>query len=102
MGANGMIFGAIYLALSLFMYLLMARIVVSFIDSFVRDWRPRGAALVFASTVNRTTEPLLGWVRKVIPPVNFGGVQLDLSFILVFFVVSILKSFVFRMGVGLV
>lgn len=97
-----MIFGVIYLALSVFMYLLMARIVVSFIDSFVRDWRPRGAALVFASTVNRTTEPLLGLVRKAMPPVNFGGVQLDLSFILVFFVVSIVKGLVFQMGVGFV
>ena len=97
-----MIFGVIYLALSVFMSLLMARIVVSFIDSFVRDWRPRGAALVFSSTVNRTTEPLLGWVRKAMPPVNFGGVQLDLSFILVFFVVSIVKGLVFQMGVGFV
>ncbi|MGO3152153.1 MAG: YggT family protein [Galactobacter sp.] len=93
-----MIFGTIYILLSVLILVLMARIVLDFIQMFARRWRPRGAALVLASVVYGTTDKPLGWVRKIIPPLNLGGLRLDLSFIVVFFVVTILQRIVWRLG----
>lgn len=100
MSVSSAIFGLIYLVLSIVIMLLMARIVLDFIQIFARSWRPRGAALVFASVVYGGTDKPLGWVRKIIPPLNLGGIRLDLSFIVVFFVVSILQQVVARIGVS--
>ncbi|HEX7460390.1 MAG TPA: YggT family protein [Acidimicrobiales bacterium] len=41
-------------------------------------------------------EPVLRPVRRLIPPVQVGGVGLDLSVIIVFLVISVLTSTVFR------
>ncbi|MDR2257301.1 MAG: YggT family protein [Arthrobacter sp.] len=94
MSTTGAILGLVYFLLSVILLLLMARIVVDFIQLFARSWRPQGAALVFASTVYRATDPPLKWVRRIIPPLNLGGMRLDLSFIVVFFLLSILQRIV--------
>ncbi|RII42968.1 YggT family protein [Galactobacter valiniphilus] len=101
MSTTGAILGLVYFLLTVIMLLLMARIVVDFVQLFARSWRPQGAALVFASTVYRTTDPPLKWVRRIIPPLNLGGMRLDLSFIVVFFVVSILQRIVLSIGQNL-
>lgn len=95
------LFGVLYIILTLLMLLLMARIVVDFVQMFARSWRPRGASLVLASTVYKTTDAPLKWVGRIIPPLNLGGIRLDLSFIVVFFVVSILQNVVLRIGLTL-
>jgi len=41
-------------------------------------------------------EPVLRPVRRLIPPVQVGGVGLDLSVLIVFLVVSVLVNTVFR------
>ncbi len=41
-------------------------------------------------------EPVLRPVRKVIPPVQIGGVGIDLSILIVFVVVAILNNTVFN------
>lgn len=38
------------------------------------------------------TEPVLGPIRRVIPPLGMGGMGLDLSPLVVFFGISILRS----------
>ena len=44
----------------------------------------------FTSLVFRLTEPVLGPVRRLLPPVRAGGMGIDLSFILVFFALQFL------------
>lgn len=100
MSGSGAIFGILYLLFSALILTLMARIVLDFIQMFARRWRPKGAALVFASVVYGSTDKPLGWVRKIIPPLNLGGLRLDLSFIVVFFVVSILQQIIFKIGIS--
>ena len=41
-------------------------------------------------------EPVLRPVRRLIPPVQVGGVGLDLSVLIVFLIISVLTSTVFR------
>jgi YggT family protein len=69
---------------------LIGRLIFEWIQAFSRDWRPTGPILVVAESVFTVTDPPLKALRKVIPPLRLGGVQLDLSFMLLFAVVLIL------------
>ena len=86
------LFSLIYLALALVQYLLVLRIVLDVVQSFARSWRPQGLVLVIASAVYTLTDPALRWLRSKIPPVNVGGIGLDVAFLVLFLAVVILKS----------
>ncbi len=73
----------------LYLLVLIGRLVFDWIRIFAREWRPRGAALVAAEPIYTMTEPPLRMLRKVIPPLRLGGVSVDLSFMVLFFVVYI-------------
>lgn len=70
----------------IFFVLLVGRLVVDWIQVFARDWRPRGVTLLLAEAVYSATDPPLKALRKVVPPLRMGRVQLDLAFMIVFFV----------------
>ena len=53
--------------LFLFWLLLIARIVVEFIRSFSRDWRPRGVTVVILEVIMTVTDPPAKPLRRVIP-----------------------------------
>ena len=74
----------------LYFLVLIGRVVFDWIGIFAKEWRPRGAALLVAEPVYTLTEPPLRALRKVIPPLRLGGVALDLSFMVLFFIVYIL------------
>jgi YggT family protein len=89
----GIVFGLIYIALLLFLVTLIIRLVFDLVQMFARQWRPRGAALVAAHVVYSVTDPPLKRIRRLIPPLQLGGVSLDLAFLIVFIVVSIAMGF---------
>ncbi len=78
------------LVVFLFLIALIGCLIFEWIQAFARDWRPRGPVLVVAETVFTVTDPPLKALRRVIPPLRLGSVQLDLSFMLLFAVVLIL------------
>ncbi len=82
------------LAFVVFLYLLVlvGRVVFDWIRMFARDWRPRGPVLLVAEPVYTLTEPPLRALRKVIPPLRLGGINLDLSFMVLFVAVYILYA----------
>jgi YggT family protein len=82
------------LAFVVFLYLLVlvGRVVFDWIRMFARDWRPRGPVLLVAEPVYTLTEPPLRALRKVIPPLRLGGINLDLSFMVLFVGVYILYA----------
>ena len=84
----------IILALRVFLVLLFARMVLSWVPVLVRDWEPRGAVLVAAELVYSVTDPPLRALRKVLRPVRVGTVMLDLAFIGLFILVSLLMRIV--------
>ena len=69
-------------AVSLFMMILLVRLVLDWIQVFVRDWRPRGLVLVVAEATYTVTYPPLRVLRRVIPPIAFGGMRFDVAFLL--------------------
>ena len=78
------------LVLWLFFILLIARLVLDYVQMFARGWRPRGPLLVVAEIVYTVTDPPLRALRRVIPPLRIGQVQLDLAFMILFIVTLIL------------
>ncbi|MBV9352171.1 MAG: YggT family protein [Mycobacterium sp.] len=66
-------------ALFVFWLLLIARVVVEFIRSFSRDWRPRGATVVILEIIMSVTDPPVKLLRRLIPQLTIGAVRFDLS-----------------------
>ncbi|MGC5168273.1 YggT family protein [Luteimicrobium sp. DT211] len=85
-----MIFSVIGILLFVYLLLLIGRLILDWVQVFARDWRPRGAVLVVAEVVYTVTDPPLRLLRRIIPPIRLGSVQLDLGYIILFFVVSFL------------
>ena len=74
-----LVFEVVGFALFLFWLLLIARIVVEFIRSFSRDWRPRGVTVVILEAIMTVTDPPVNLLRRVIPQLTIGAVRLDFS-----------------------
>jgi YggT family protein len=66
-------------ALFVFWLLLIARVVIEFIRSFSRDWRPRGATVVILELILSATDPPVKLLRRLIPQLTVGAVRFDLS-----------------------
>ena len=81
--------------LSVFLLFLIARLVLDWTQFFARDYRPHGFMLIVFEVVFTITDPPLKALRRFIPPLRIGQVQLDLAFTVLFFVVLVLLS-VFR------
>jgi YggT family protein len=75
-----------------FFIALILRMIFDWVQMFSREWRPRGVVLVAAEAIYSTTDPPLRALRRVIPPLRIGGVQLDLAFMVLFLIVVILLS----------
>jgi YggT family protein len=80
------------LVLQIFLFVLFARMVLSWVPVLVRDWQPRGPLLVVAELVYSITDPPLRALRKVLKPVRVGNMSLDLAFIALFLLVSVLMQ----------
>jgi YggT family protein len=80
--------------LSIFLLLLIGRLIFSWIQQFSRSWSPSGIVLVIAEICFTVTDPPLRLLRRYIPTVRLGSVGLDLSFMLLFLVVIVLLQVV--------
>jgi YggT family protein len=78
----------LYYVVFIFFVVLIGRLVIDWIQVFARDWRPHGVVLVVAEGIYSTTDPPLKLLRRLIPPLRIGQVQLDLAFIVLFLIVS--------------
>ena len=73
------------LLIRVFIYILVLRIVVEMIQSFSRNWRPPRWFSIAAEPIFVVTDPPVKGLRRIIPPLNLGGVSLDLSILVLFF-----------------
>ena len=87
---------ALWWALQLYFYLLIARFVVDLVLSINPTWRPRGLVLVATEIVMTLTDPPLRLVRKFIKPVRVGSISLDFGWTLLLLLVSLLQNIVVR------
>ncbi|NCD15862.1 MAG: YggT family protein [Actinobacteria bacterium] len=78
--------------LTLYMIVLMGRVVFDLIQAFSRGWRPSGFVLVLANLVYSLTDPPMRFFRRIVPPLRIGAVALDLGFLLLFLLVSFTRT----------
>jgi YggT family protein len=76
--------------LYLYLLVLIVRLILSWIQTFSRDWHPTGIVLVIAEAAFTLTDPPLRLLRRYIPSVRLGTVALDLSFTVLFLVILVL------------
>jgi len=72
------------LALSLALLAIVVRSLLSFV--------PGAATSTLGTALERITEPVLGPIRNLLPPVRLGGMGLDLSPLIVFLIIEVLSA----------
>lgn len=82
-------------ALDLYYVILLVRIILSWVPSLPEPIQP------VARVVGAVTDPLLKPLRGIIPPVRIGAGALDLSPLILFFGIVILRSLICPRGAGL-
>ena len=80
--------------LTIYLVVLIGRMIFSWVQVFARDWHPTGIVLVIAESIFTITDPPLKLLRRFIPTVRLGMVALDLSFMVLFIVILILLEVV--------
>ena len=80
--------------LLLFQFLLIARALLDWSTVLAGPSMPGSFRARATTVVHAVTEPVLAPVRRILPPVRFGAVGIDLSFIVVFAVVVLLQAFI--------
>jgi YggT family protein len=73
----GLIAVVIYWLLQAFSFALIGRFIVDLVLSLNRGWRPRGLLVVIVESVYTITDPALKLIRRILPPLRVGAVQLD-------------------------
>ncbi len=81
--------GLVCTLLGIYLLVLLVRIILSWIPV-----APGGAMETVANLFYVLTEPVLGPLRRLLPPVRLGAMALDLSPIVVFFGIQILRAFI--------
>jgi YggT family protein len=84
----------LFYLLSIYLVLLIGRLIFSWVQAFSRSWTPTGLMLIIAESVYSATDPPLRFLRRYIPSLRLGTVALDLSFMLLFLVVLVAWEFV--------
>ena len=66
--------------LTIYLLVLLARLVFEYIPMVSREWRPREFVLVIAEVVYTLTDPPLRFFRRLVKPVRIGPIALDLGY----------------------
>ena len=87
----------LYYLLSLYLLLLVGRMIIDILQSVSRSWSPSGILVKVAELIFTATDPPLRLLRRYIRPVRLGSVALDLSYTLLFLLIIVLLSVVGRL-----
>ncbi len=80
--------------LTIYFFILLAAVVVSWFR--VGGWHPTGFMFQVVQGIQLLTEPVFRLVRGVLPMIRIGGMGMDLSPIIVFIVIGVLRAGVCR------
>lgn len=80
-----------------FTWVLIARLIIEMVQSFSRNFRPPRWFVLIAEPLFLITDPPVKLLRKLIPPLPMGGVRLDVSVLVLFFICAILQNLLFSL-----
>ncbi len=90
----GLIAVVLWWALQVYFFALVARLFIDLALSVNRSWRPSGLLLPVVEIVMTVTDPALKAIRKIIPPIRLGSIQLDLAWTALVFAIFFLQRLV--------
>ncbi|MBX3091336.1 MAG: YggT family protein [Cryobacterium sp.] len=90
MAVVAVVAGILYVLLLAYFFLMWGRFVFDLAQNFSRNWRPKGAGLVFAEIVYTLTDPPIRAVRKLVPAFRIGSAALDFSWSIVMLLIIVL------------
>ena len=94
-------FGIILLALlRLYTLVLIVRIIIEMIQSFSRQFIPPRWFMVIAEPLFVITDPPVKALRRIVRPMQMGGVALDLSVLVLFIILQLLQLIVRGVFIG--
>lgn len=70
---------------------LFIRMIVDWVMVLVPSFCPQGVISTLISLIYQLTEPPLRFLRKYIPPVPLGAISLDIAFIVLYFILAVLR-----------
>ncbi|MDY6076979.1 YggT family protein [Mobiluncus sp.] len=87
----------IYYVINVYVFILVLRVVLDWVQILARDWRPRGIILVLANLIYALTDPPVRFFGRLIPPLRVGGLALDMGFLVLFILLFGLQWLVVRL-----
>ena len=90
----GLIALVLYWLLEVYFFVLIGRFIVDLVLSLNGAWRPKGILVVLVESVYTITDPPLKAIRKFIPALRLGPVQIDLAWTVLFVAVVFAQRFV--------
>ena len=75
--------------LTCYQWVLILRVIFSWIQLFSPDWTPKGFLLVIAEGTYSLTDPVLKPMRKLIKPLRIGNTHIDIAIIVLFLLVTL-------------
>ena len=87
----------IYYVINVYVFILVLRVVLDWVQISARDWRPRGIILVLANLIYALTDPPVRFFGRLIPPLRIGGLALDMGFLVLFILLFGLQWLVVRL-----
>jgi YggT family protein len=90
--AQSAVMGVVCVILTAYTIILFIRVLVSW--AFLFGFRPpySGPLRTVLDLLDDVTEPVLRPLRALIPPIRAGGVGLDLSIIIAFVILAVLRT----------
>lgn len=85
------VLGIAYWVIQLYVLALIGRILVEMIHAFSRNFRAPSWFVVISEFLFVITDPPVKALRRAIPPLQMGGVALDLSVLVLFFALQLLQ-----------
>lgn len=84
----------LFRVLQAYLWVLIARMILSWLPLVAPKFEPKGIVAVVFEFIYTLTDPPIKLCRKFIPPLQLGGVGLDLAFMVVFLGVILLQRLV--------
>ena len=74
-----------------YLFVLFIRMIVDWAMILMPRWYPRGVVSSMIRVIYALTEPPLRWLRRYIPPLPMGRIQLDVSFMVLYFILIVIQ-----------
>ena len=74
-----------------YLLILFVRMILDWVMVLSPRWYPRGFVASLIRVIYALTEPPLRWLRRYIPPLPMGRIQLDVSFMVLYAALIIIQ-----------